>query len=282
MWRTSETKDALMEAWAPGNEMIVFDTETTGFSAQKCNIIQISAIKIRINDDLSVEKIATFDEYINPGYSVPPKIVELTGITDEFLEDKPSESEVFKEKIYPFFGDSPIVSGYNSDFDIRFLSVLYERNGKVFSPSVKLDVLKMARDLVGQKETKDKKLGTVAALYGADKGLTFHNSLDDVIATGRLMFIFYKEYKEKEKEKSTAIKKTPEVKSIFYWEKFQNRRIYINTNLGGFYYDIRNKVWDKKRDNPEDIDSIDMEALRLSTFKAAKVSCEEELARYRN
>lgn len=284
MWRTSETKLLLFELWTPGTEIIVFDTETTGFSPVKNHIIQIAANKLRIKDDLTIEKIDSLNEYINPGYTLPPKIVELTGITNDFICEQKTEDEVF-DKVFSFFGEEPIVAGYNGGFDERFFAAMYERHGKVFKPKASLDVLKMARDLIEYNQKENRKLCTVAEMYGADRGLSFHNAMDDTIATGRLLYIFYNEYlkndAEREKLISSTPKQVPVVKKLTYWELHQIRRIYIDTTLGTFFYDIRKKAWDKKKDNLVDMELIDMEALRKSAFEYAKVTCEEELARYR-
>lgn len=155
MWRTSKTKELLFEALGNATEFIVFDTETTGFSAEKNHIIQISGIKFTVSPDLDVKEIGRIDCYINPMYSLPPKIIEITGITDEFLVDKPDEETVFYNNIYPFFGENPdCVIAYNTPFDMRFMKALYARYGKTFEPKYELDVLEMARDLVEKNDSK--------------------------------------------------------------------------------------------------------------------------------
>ena len=57
-------------------------------------------------------------------------------------------------------------------------------------------------------------------------------------------------------------------------------RIYIATDLGAFYYDILSQTWDKKPDNPYDINEIDMERLRADCFAMANVTTEREFAKY--
>ena len=284
MWRTNKTKELLFEALDNATEFIVFDTETTGFSAEKNHIIQISAIKFSISSNLEIQEIERLDCYINPSYSLPPKIIEITGITDEFLMDKPYEEEVFYDYIYPFFGENPeCVIAYNTPFDMRFLEALYARYGKQFKPMYQLDVLEMARDLVEKTDSKKHNLASIAALYGVDDGITFHCSMDDVIATLRLFKVFIKEYEKQNEEKNLSHhKKTPIISSMHYWQGYRGcSRIYIHTNLGAFYYDIMKKQWDKKKDNLHNIEEVDMEHLRNEAFKLANATNELEFGRYR-
>lgn len=69
-------------------EYVVFDLETTGLSYESDAITEIGAAIYR--NGTMEEKFQTF---VNPGRKLPPKIVELTGITDAMLKDAPSEAE---------------------------------------------------------------------------------------------------------------------------------------------------------------------------------------------
>ncbi len=59
---------------------MVFDIETTGFSAEKDRIIEIGAVRMeggRITD--------RFSSFVNPGRPIPFRITELTSIRDEMV-----------------------------------------------------------------------------------------------------------------------------------------------------------------------------------------------------
>ena len=288
MWRSKKTMDAVFKVFESSDELVVFDVETTGFSAERDRIIQFSGIKFRILDGNLVEK-ERFDTYINPGYPLPKKITEITGITDEMLNKAQFEADVFP-RIALFLGGSPVSCGHNTSFDVRFIKALYGRNGCEFEPSIVLDTLEMARDL-SEGKAGSNKLGALADYYGVSAGLTFHNSMDDVIACSRLLNVFHEEYKEKAEVMMESVVGTDEVSTIktrakvyklSFWPGYRgNSRIYIFTNLGDFFYDIRKKAWDKGKNNIYDIENVDMEQLKADSLRLAKALDEREFARFR-
>ena len=61
-------------------EFVAFDLETTGLSAQHDEITEIGAVILRDG-----QVVDTFQAFVNPGRSIPQKIVDLTGITDAMV-----------------------------------------------------------------------------------------------------------------------------------------------------------------------------------------------------
>lgn len=61
-------------------EYVAFDLETTGLSAQHDVIIEIGAVVMKRGEVLD-----TFQTFVAPGRKLTPKIIDLTGITDEML-----------------------------------------------------------------------------------------------------------------------------------------------------------------------------------------------------
>jgi DNA polymerase III alpha subunit (gram-positive type) len=288
LWRSSANKKLLYQLIEENEEVILFDVETSGLNVEKDRIIQLSGIKYHPEDDL-FEEIGRINLYVRPPFQISDKIVELTGITNEFLATQRGEDEVFDE-ILSFFGETPSLSAYTSPFDIRFLKELYKRHSVGFIVKTELDVLAMARDLVLPEETVNYKLGTISELFGADEGLSFHNSMDDIIATSRLLQIFIKKYREKDAEDQKVIleaqqlekKEKSEVNiiSMRYWPGYKGfARIYVNTSIGTLYYDIRSKNWGEK--DLGILDKIDMEKLRIDAYELAGATNEIEFAAYR-
>lgn len=95
-------------------EYVVIDTETTGLDPDYCELIEAAAV--RVVDDIEVERFQTL---IKPNDPIPDFITELTGITNEMVNDAPTPDIAIPELIN-FIGDSIIVA-HNAHFDINFL-----------------------------------------------------------------------------------------------------------------------------------------------------------------
>lgn len=266
-WRNDSVKKEVLKALSEYNEIIFFDTETTGFSSTNDRIIEFAATKVEIGNENFVTK-ETFHGYIRPEFPIPEKITEITGITNEMLEDKPCEADVF-ERIYEFFGDAPpIVCAHNTPFDMRFLKSLYNRYGKEISPIYMLDTLEMARDLV--KDSKHK-LCALAEYYGLTDNITFHSALDDTKVAVLLFERFYKEYLSQQDASKDVFLIHPVIKSVSYWCKEDGffPRIYVNTDCGTVYYDVHKKTWFSK---DAELDTLDMSAMEHEALRVT--NCE--------
>ena len=157
MWRNVEkTKNKVMPLFYANNSIVVFDTETTGLGSD-AKIIQFSGIRFRITEDLQLEEDCTLDLYINPEEPLSDRIVEITGITDATLEHAKTESEVF-DLIQYFMETADFWSAYNCSFDLRMISQMENRLGKTIAPRECIDILKLARDLIGRENVEDYKL----------------------------------------------------------------------------------------------------------------------------
>ncbi|MBQ8134590.1 MAG: 3'-5' exonuclease [Clostridia bacterium] len=235
---------------ATDKSIIAFDFETTGLSAHDDRIIEVGAVKVFLNRSGTMQRGDILHIYIKPPKLVSEKITEITGITNTFLSDKPSEDDVF-EDIFSFFGCHPIVLGHNVPFDIKFLQALYQRHNQDFKPTIVLDTLAMARDLLGS-EIENHKLSTVAGYYNFDAA--FHSAIEDIAVTVNIAEIFCKEYLNTE----VLCKIKPFIKGVHYWRSFKLSRIYLNTNYGSIYMDARSKTWGSK---DTDISQIDIDYL---------------------
>lgn len=119
---------------------IVFDTETTGFNAQGDDrITEIGCVEL-------IDWLPTgeqFHAYLDPQRDVPEKVVQITGLTTEFLKGKP----LFKDRaqaFLDFIGDSTLVA-HNARFDEGFINAELQRAGFDPLPSTRFkDTLAMA------------------------------------------------------------------------------------------------------------------------------------------
>lgn len=156
-------------------EYTVFDIETTGLSNKNDRITEIGAVKIK-----SGRIIDRYSQLINPMINIPDKIVELTGITDELVKDKPAIEVVLPEFI-EFIGESVLVA-HNASFDIGFIKVNCNRMGIELNNTI-LDTLQLSRGLFPQ--LKSHKLNIVAKHLNINLE-NHHRAVDDSEATANI------------------------------------------------------------------------------------------------
>ena len=95
---------------------VVIDTETTGISVEKAELIEVAGVKVENNEIVSTfSEVVKAREYI----SVSKEITELTGITNEMVDKAPRVGDVLP-KYKDFIGDS-VILGHNVNYDIRVL-----------------------------------------------------------------------------------------------------------------------------------------------------------------
>ena len=120
---------------------IVLDTETTGLDVKEGHrIIEIGACEM-INHVITKN---TFHAYINPQREIDIGAVNIHGISNEDLIDKPKFSEICDEFL-DFIGNSALVI-HNADFDISFINNelnLCGKNSAIENPII--DTLKLAK-----------------------------------------------------------------------------------------------------------------------------------------
>lgn len=258
--------------------VIVYDCETTGLSPDTNHIIQLHARKCFVSNK-EIEEAECRNWYINPGYALPDKIVELTGITDEFLEDKPREEDVIDE-IVEFFGNEPVCGYNNIKFDDKFLENLFARYGYEFDPEDSLDVYLVIRDIVDPGETENRKLQTITEYFGfAEQINQFHNAEGDTMATMLCFNRCISLCREKEND-SYQNRITCIVKSVAKWQNPRNwkqQRVYVETDNATFWFDTFEHTWNTKQENGR-ICQYDIEDVIKQTLSLTGLTNEEELA----
>ncbi len=161
-------------------EFVAFDLETTGLSARTDKIIEIGAVILR--DGREVDRFQTF---VDPKRRLEPKIVELTGITDEMLKGAPTIDEVMP-KFLEFCGDRVLVA-HNSDFDTGFLRSACQELGLPFTLTA-ADTLILAQNLMPQLGKF--KLDIVANALSLPE-FNHHRAADDANICGLIMLKFF-------------------------------------------------------------------------------------------
>ncbi len=119
---------------------ILIDLETTGLSEDTANIIEICAMKVEEN-----EVISEYHAYIRQDGPLPPKIVQLTGITDEVLQQEGIPRREAIQHLLLFLGEDRLVS-HNVRFDQRFLCAACRAESLPEPTNPTIDTLAMARE----------------------------------------------------------------------------------------------------------------------------------------
>lgn len=167
-------------------DYVVMDIETTGLNPRTDKIIELGAAKVR-----NGEVIGTFSQYINPGRSLPSRIVELTGIRDVDLQDAPYIEEVMDE--FMTFVSDDILLGHNLIFDYSFVKKAAVNQKKTFDKKG-IDTLRIARRFLTELESR--RLGYLCEYYQIE--LSAHRALNDALATHELYQRMGKDFFEKE------------------------------------------------------------------------------------
>jgi len=164
----------------------VLDLETTGLSFRTEKITEIGIMKMQ-----NGEVIDEFSCFVNPEKPIPPKVVEVTNITDDMVKDAETIETIFP-KMLDFIGDSVLVA-HNADFDIGFLKYNAKELGYRLENTY-MDTLRLAKELF--PDFKKYKLGIIAEKLGI-KVEVAHRALDDVDTTVKVLKVMLEMLKEK-------------------------------------------------------------------------------------
>ncbi len=155
---------------------IVLDTETTGLEpAEGHRIIEIGCVEM-INRRLTGNN---YHQYLQPDRLIDEGAIEVHGITNEFLQDKPRMGDVVEAFIDYLRGAELII--HNAPFDVGFinheLALLGDAWGRIEDYCQITDTLAMARKMrPGQRNTLD----ALCKVYEVDNSnRTLHGALLD-------------------------------------------------------------------------------------------------------
>lgn len=128
------------------SRQIVLDTETTGLeTADGHRIIEIGAVEL-------IERRVTrnrFHQYINPDRRVDAEALDVHGISNEFLREKPRFREISEE--FVAFLDGAEIIAHNAEFDVGFIdyefSLLDRSPGRLSDLCQITDSLELAKKM---------------------------------------------------------------------------------------------------------------------------------------
>lgn len=163
------------------HRIVVLDTETTGMNQDGGphylghRIVEIGAVEI-IDRKLTGRH---FHVYIKPDREIQAEAVEIHGITDEFLRDKPEYRDVHQEFL-EFINGAELIA-HNAPFDVGFMDYEFEKLnpsiGKTAQYCKVTDTLAMAKKIFPGKRNN---LDILCTRYGIDNShRTLHGALLD-------------------------------------------------------------------------------------------------------
>ena len=163
-------KAEALDFGALDRNVVVIDTETTGFSFNHDELIQIAAARLE-----GGSIAGWYVTYVNPGVPIPDDIVHLTGISDEDVKDAPTPGKAL-EDLVSFAGDATMVA-HNVGFDKTF--VTRHPEGYPLLQNLWVDTLDLSR--IAVPRLKSHRLIDLVHAFGAP--VSTHRADDDVAAT---------------------------------------------------------------------------------------------------
>jgi len=134
---------------------IVLDTETTGLDPKQGHrIIEIGCVEV-VNRKLTGNH---YHQYIQPDREIDVGAIEVHGITNEFLNDKPRFEDIVDDFITFISGAELVI--HNAPFDVGFINnefkILGTKISNVENICTVLDTLTLARQMhPGQRNSLD-------------------------------------------------------------------------------------------------------------------------------
>ncbi|AKU17146.1 DEDD exonuclease domain-containing protein [Luteipulveratus mongoliensis] len=226
---------------------VVVDLETTGGSPVASEITEVGAVKVRAG-----EVLGEFQTLVNPGLPIPAFISVLTGITDRMVASAPRIDSVLPSFLE--FAKGSVLVAHNAPFDITFLKAATSRLGLEWPGHAVVDTAHLARQLVTRDEAPNRKLGTLAQLFGAAT-TPDHRALHDAQATvdvlhalmGRVgnlgvttleeLQSFTSRVSPQQRRKRFLADNLPSAPGVYIFKDGQQRPLYVGTSV-----DIRRRV----------------------------------------
>ena len=155
----------------------IIDFETTGLSPTNGDrVIEVAALKI-----VSNKIVDQYQSLMNPGFEISNRITNITGISNDMLDDAPSNSKVIGSLV-EFLEDNALVA-HNASFDSNFLK------NELLKTKIKRSYqftcsMRLARRVF--PKAPNHKLGTLLQYRGISHSDLLHRALADVNATYKL------------------------------------------------------------------------------------------------
>lgn len=193
---------------------VSIDLETTGLQPKTDKIIEIGAFKVRRG-----ETVDTFQTFVNPGRQLEERVMELTHIRQEDVDNAPHIEEVLPQLLV-FLEDLPLV-GHRILFDYAFLKKAAVNAKEPFEKQG-IDTLRIARRFLPELEHRT--LEYLCSYYQIPHQA--HRAYEDARAASRLYQILAEQFYDREAELFTPKELHYAVKKDTPASKLQKQRLY--------------------------------------------------------
>ena len=201
--------------------IVFFDLETTGLDVGADKIVEIGLLKVLPNGE-EHEMV----QRINPEMTIPQKVIDVHGITNEDVKDMPTMKE-FTPKLLDFIGAADL-AGYNSDrFDVPLLVEEIFRAG--FEIDMKNRKTVDVQNIFYKMEPRT--LKAAYKFYCGEKLENAHSAIADIKATYEVLKAQLERYEDTEFEAHDGTISKPVVNNMNKLSEFS--RFNKNADLAG-------------------------------------------------
>lgn len=152
-------------------EYVAIDIETTGLNISDDVIISVAAVKGRSGEN--------FYRLIKTNHVLTPKIVELTGITPNILNNEGANAKEVLSDFKKFISKDTIVGFNVLNFDLKFLNIAMAAEGIDPIDNVVVDLLQLSRKV--NSFLDDYRFDTVLKSFDIVNNRP-HNALSDAVS----------------------------------------------------------------------------------------------------
>lgn len=166
-----------------GDEVVIYDTETTGLDPKTDEVLSIGAVKVKGNKVLTSQM---FEVFLRPSGSISKESIEIHGIRPCDLDQALAPEEGIRRFI-EFVGNRPLV-GYYLEFDVAMINKYLKAWLGITLPNQKTEVSGLYYDLkIGliPQGHVDLRFETMMRELGIPN-MGQHNAVNDAIMTAMI------------------------------------------------------------------------------------------------
>ncbi len=207
----------------------VIDIETTGLSSKNERITEIAVFIYN-----GKEIIDEFITLVNPEKKIPYRIIQMTGINNQMVENAPKFYEVAK-KIVEITQDAVFV-GHNVRFDYGFVRMEFQRLSYAYERET-MDTVRLSRKLIPGQPSYS--LGKLCNALGINNNAR-HRAAGDALATLQLFELLQtlgepltaKEVHKSAREVNRSLTSgLPEKTGVYYFYNSRDEIIYVGKSI---------------------------------------------------